>query len=114
MGLEPPTGQVFTHPTPQYPPRVMAAVFNQPTWRAITPINLDALLHDLLKHLERVLPKFDLGKGILVEDHLKSFYISLALLNVEHEDVVCRLFPYTFEPKACSWYFSLKANSIAN
>ena len=36
------------------------------------------------------------------------------LLNVYHEDVVCILFQYTFEPKASSWYFSLQANSIIN
>ena len=33
---------------------------------------------------------------------------------VEHEDVVCRLFPHTLKGKAASWYFSLPANSITN
>ena len=70
-------------------------------------------LHDLPKHPERVLRKFDPGKGISVEYHLKSFYLALGLLNVEHENVVCRLFPYTFDPKESSWFFSLQANSIA-
>ena len=36
------------------------------------------------------------------------------LLNVQYEDVVCILFPYNFEPKSSSWYFSLQANSIVN
>ena len=40
--------------------------------------------------------------------------MALNLLNVEHEYVVCRLFQYTFEPKASSWYFSLQDNSIVN
>ena len=78
------------------------------------PLNLAAPLHDLPKHPERVLPKFDPRKGVSAEYHLKSFYLALNLLNVEYEDVVCRIFPYTFEPKASSWYFSLQANSIVN
>jgi hypothetical protein len=36
------------------------------------------------------------------------------LRSVEHEDVVCRLFPYTFEGGSSTWYFSLQANSITN
>ena len=36
------------------------------------------------------------------------------LLDVQYEDVVCILFPYTFEPKASPWYFSLQVDSIAN
>ena len=92
----------------------MAATINQPVWRAITPLNLAAPLHDLPKHPECVLLKFDPRNRISAEDHLKSFYLTLDLLNVEHEDVVCSLFPYTFEPIESSWFFSLQANSIAN
>ena len=89
-------------------------VVNQPTWRARTPLNLAAPLHDLRKNPEKVLPKFDHGKGVSIEDHLQNFYLALNLLNVDHEDMVCRLFQYTFKPKASSWYFSLQANSIVN
>ena len=67
-------------------------VVNQPTWRDRTPLNLPTPLHDFPKHPERALPKFDPGKDISVEDHLQSFYLALELLDVEHEDVVCRLF----------------------
>ena len=38
----------------------------------------------------------------------------LNLLNVDHEDVVCRLFPCTFESKPSTWNFSLLAQSITN
>ena len=69
-------------------------------------------MHDCPKHLDRVLPKFDPRRGISIEDHLKSFYLALEILKVEHEDVVCIIFPYTFEPKASSWFFSLQANSM--
>ena len=90
----------------------MAVVVNQLAWRFKIPLNLAAPLHDFPKHPKRLLPKFDLGKDISVEDHLKSFYLALDLLNVEHEDVVCRLFPYTFKPKSSSCFFNLQGNSI--
>ena len=86
---------------------------NQPTWRARTQLNLATPLHDFPKHPDIVLPKFDLGKGISV-DYLKFFFLALELLNIEHEDVVCILFPHAFEPKASSWFFSLQPNSITN
>jgi hypothetical protein len=36
------------------------------------------------------------------------------LMNVQHEDVICRLFPYMFENKASTWYFSLSQASITS
>jgi len=33
-------------------------------------------------------------------------------MNVQHEDVVCRLFPYIFENLAFTWYFNLPVGSI--
>jgi hypothetical protein len=35
-------------------------------------------------------------------------------MNVEHEDVVYRLFPYTFENKVSTWYYSLPIGSITS
>jgi hypothetical protein len=35
-------------------------------------------------------------------------------MNVRHEDDVCRLFPYTFENKALTWFFSLEEDSITS
>ena len=78
------------------------------------PLNLAAPLHALPKNPEIFLPKFDPGKGVSVEDHLQNFYLALNLLTVDHEDVVCILFQYTFEPKVSQWYFSLQANSIVD
>jgi len=47
-------------------------------------------------------------------DHIKNLYLAIKLLNVEHGDVVCRLFPYTFENKAYTWYFNFQVGSITN
>ena len=38
--------------------------------------------------------------------------LSLNLNQVSHEDVVIKLFPYTFQGSARSWYFSPLAGSI--
>ena len=35
-------------------------------------------------------------------------------MNVQHEDVVCRLFPYTFANLASTWYFNLPVGSITS
>jgi hypothetical protein len=62
--------------------------------------------HPLPKHLEKWLPKFDPDSKQIAEDHIKKFMLSIRLCNVEHEDVVYRLFPYTFEGNASTWYFA--------
>ena len=33
-------------------------------------------------------------------------------MNVKHEDVVCRIFPYTFKNSTLTWYFNLPFGSI--
>ena len=40
--------------------------------------------------------------------------LSLRLMALEHEDVVCRSFPYTFVLKASVWLFSLVVRSITS
>ena len=39
---------------------------------------------------------------------------ALKLMNVEHEDVVCRLFPHTLQGKATKWFFNLTLGSITS
>ena len=71
-------------PNPPNPP---------PAWKAISPLNLAPLLHDLPQSFEKMLPKFDPNENILVDDHFQSFYLKIEGLRAgEHEDVVCRLF----------------------
>ena len=81
----------------------------------MSPLNLTPPLHDLPQDFDKMLPKFEPSEGILVDDHLQSFYLDLEGLRAEeHEDVVYRLFPHTLKGKVASWYFSLLANSITN
>jgi hypothetical protein len=35
-------------------------------------------------------------------------------MNVQHEDISCNIFPYTFENLASTWYFNLLVRSITS
>jgi hypothetical protein len=50
----------------------------------------------------------------LPKDHIKKFILVIKVMNVQHEDVVCRLFPYTFENSTSTWYFNLPVGSITS
>jgi hypothetical protein len=70
--------------------------------------------HPLPKHPEKWLPKFDPDSKQSAEDHIKKFMLVVRLQSVEHEDVMCRLFPYTFEGNASTWYFSQQPQTIVS
>jgi hypothetical protein len=76
------------------------------TWLDQDVIVVPGAQHPLPKHPEKWLPKFDPDSKQIVEDHIKKFMLAIRLCNVKHEDVVCRLFPYTFEGNASMWYFA--------
>jgi hypothetical protein len=70
--------------------------------------------HPLPKHSEKWLPKFDPDSKQIAEDHIKKFMLAIRLWNVEHEDIVCRLFPYTFKGNASTWYFAQQPHTIVS
>ena len=86
---------------------------NQP-WINVYSIVIPNAQHQVPKHLEKRLPKFDPDNDVLPEDHINKFMISLRLMNVEHEDFVCRLFLYAFQGKASTWFFNLALRSITS
>ena len=67
---------------------------NQP-WLVINALSIPGPHNPLSKHPEKPLPKFDPDNDIEPEDHMNKFMLSLNLINVQHEDVVCRLFCFT-------------------
>jgi hypothetical protein len=71
-------------------------------------------MHNLPRHLENILPKFDPETSGLPEDLIKKFILAIRLMNVQNEDVVCILFPYAFENSASTWYFNLPVGSITS
>jgi len=71
-------------------------------------------VHNLPRHPKTLLPKFDPETYGLPGDHIKKFILVIILMNVQHEDVVCNIFPYTFENSSLTWYFNLPVSSIAS
>jgi hypothetical protein len=68
--------------------------------------------HPLPKHPEKWLPKFDPNSKQIAKDHIKIFMLAIRFRSVENEDIVYRLFPYTFEGNASTWYFSQQPHTI--
>jgi hypothetical protein len=97
----------------------MDATVRQPIrWRffAFDPLSFAAFPdypHDLPAHkwLKRI-PLFSGRLGESVEDHLAKFLQVVGDFNVEHEDVVMRMFVSTLEWEAQAWYKSLSDASI--
>ena len=86
---------------------------NRP-WLAIDAISSPSTLHPLPKHPERFFPKYDPDDGVLLDYHIKKFMIDLNLMNIEHEDVVYRLFPHTLKGKVSKWVFNLAPRSVTS
>lgn len=86
---------------------------NQPCL-TINALAIPGPQNPLPKHIEKILLKFDPNTDILPEHLMKKLIFSLKLVNVQHEDVVCRLFYFTFQGKASSWFFSLAPRSITS
>ena len=70
--------------------------------------------HPLPKHSDKLLLKFNPDNKEPAEVHVDKFMLAIQTMNVQHEDVVCWLFPLTFEGKSSTWYFLLVQGSIAN
>ena len=101
-----------TSPRPKF--RFLATMAANKPWLAVDVIAVLGAQHPLPKHPKKLLPKFDPDNDITPEDHIKQFILSLILLDVQHEDVVYRLFPYTFVGQAPTWFISLAPGSIAS
>jgi hypothetical protein len=105
----------FSLSQPSTPPTPMANP-NNPTrpWLDQDAVAIPRPQHPLLKHLEKWLPKSDPNSKQVVEDHIKKFMLSIRLHSVKHKNVVCRIFPYTFEGNASTWYFSQQPHTIVS
>jgi hypothetical protein len=69
-------------------------------------------VHNLPQHPEKLLPKFDPKTSGLPKDHIKKFILAIRLMNVQHEDLVCKIFPYNFQNSTSTWYFNFPVGSI--
>jgi hypothetical protein len=75
-------------------------------------LQIPGSVHNIPRHPEKLLPKFDPETSRLLEDHIKKFILAMRLMTVQYEDIVCIMFPYTFENSASTWYFNRSIGSI--
>jgi hypothetical protein len=87
---------------------------NNKPWLAIYDLEILGQVHNLPQHPEKLLPKFNPEIIGLPKDHIKKFILAIILMNVQHEDVVCRFFPYTLENSSSTWYFNFFVGSITS
>ena len=64
-------------------------------WITIDVIDIPSPTHPLPKKPQKFLPKYDPDDHISPELHIKQFMDALKLMNVEHDDVVCRISTHT-------------------
>jgi len=123
---------IGTSPTPSQPSGVVISSSSQPQgsssalsfvstlamvqtpWNNLSAVLLPAPLNQLPAHPKKWLPKFIPEAGMLAEEHINNFMLSINLSGVVNEDVVVQLFPYTLQGTVGSWYFSLPSGSITS
>lgn len=81
-------------------------------WTNPGALRMARTLSQLRAHTEKWLPKFNPDNGLLAEEHINNFMLSINLDGVAEEDAVVRLLPYTLQEVVGSWYFSLPSGSI--
>lgn len=69
----------------------------QRPWNNPAVVTMPAPLSQLSTHPEKWLPKFNPDTGILAEEHINNFMLSINLNGVMEEDVAVRIFPYTLQ-----------------
>jgi hypothetical protein len=90
------------------------AIIMADPWTRPGAVNMPAPLHPLPDAPEKWLPKFNPDDGTQAEEHINNFMLAVNLKGVTEQDVVVRLFPYTLQGSAGSWYFSLPSGSITS
>ena len=85
---------------------VSSSTMAQSPWNNPGAVLMPAPLSQLPAHPEKWLPKFNPKAGMLAEEHINNFMLSINLNGVTNEDVVVQLFTYTLQGAARSWYFS--------
>ena len=81
-------------------------------WESNTTLDLHGPLHELPRKEVTFLPKFDGEGDITTLEHVRKHEFVLHLFDIQYGDVVCRLFPFTFEGKVSKWYFVFPINTI--
>lgn len=76
---------------------ISSSMMAQNPWNNPGVVSMPAPLSQLPAHLEKWLPNFNPEVGMLAEEHINNFMLSINLNRVANEDTVVRLFPYTLQ-----------------
>ena len=85
---------------------------HNPTWDSNKAFKFHGPLHELSRKAVAFLPKFNGEGNITTLEHIRKYESILGLLDIQYEDVVCRIFPFTFEIKVSDWYFVIPIHTI--
>ena len=85
-----------------------------PAWDSNNALSLQAPLHELPRKAVDIFPKFDGDGNASTTEHIRKYESIICLLNVVYEDIVCMLFPLTFEGKVFNWFNVSHIHSIHN
>ena len=92
LETNPPVGSI---PSPRLNFTFGGNMETNPRWLTINPLAIVGPKNDLPKNPDKLLPKFYLDDYILPKTHLDKFMLVMNIMNVQHEDVACRLFCLT-------------------
>jgi len=62
-------------------------------WTTLGSLNITPPLHNIPKHPERWLPKYNAKDGLPTEEHIHNFMVVINLNGVSKEDYFFKLFP---------------------
>ena len=85
-----------------------------PRWLTINSLIIPRHQNPLPKNPNKLLPKFDPDDDILPKTHIDKFLLAMSIMNVQHEELACRLFCLTLEGNELSWFFNLPSRSITS
>jgi len=81
-------------------------------WLGETPLNLAGPSHPLRQNHERYLPTYMPSGSKTTKEHVASFKDALCLLDVQQEDMACRICSFTLQDMAYDWFLNLPLDSI--
>ena len=82
-------------PSPQLNFTFGGSMTTNQRWLTINPLAISGPQNTLPNNPNKLLPKFDPDDDILPKTHIDKFMLAMSIMNVKHEDVVCRLFCLT-------------------
>lgn len=71
-------------------------------------------IYDLPRNPDKFCNKFYYLGARTVDEHIEAFKDVVVCNNIEHQDVVCRIFPYSLGKNEYNWYLTLPTNSITS